>query len=313
MSANPFFSVVIPSFKSAETVGEAVRSALSQRGVDLEVIVIVDGSPQDDDLEATNAGAGDPRLRVIRIPNGGVSLARNIGAGLAQGRYLAFLDADDMLLPGALKAHADALVQNPDTDLSFGRVLFWRPGDQDKGRTSSFEEFLPLPMILGDNQISTASNIVVHRDRFIEVGGFNTNLRLSEDQEFLGRFALSGKTLRGIDQLTIRYRTSEDGLSSDLDKFNAAWNTMLDGLVGQYPLEIAPHLDEIEARFGRYRARRKVRLGISQPADGAKLTRLLLRCPMLVLKEPKRSLLTLIAAFLPTCLRVRPLSAALSR
>lgn len=107
----PDVSVLIAAWRAADFIAPAIRSALEQTGVTLEVIVVDDASPDETLAAARAAGQGDRRLRLERLAiNGGPSLARNHGLSLATGRYLAVLDADDSFEPGRLAElvrHAD--------------------------------------------------------------------------------------------------------------------------------------------------------------------------------------------------------------
>jgi hypothetical protein len=113
----PRLSVIIAAWNAGPTIEAAVRSALDQRDVDLECVVVDDASTDDTAAVLARLAAEDGRLVVARMAtNGGVSEARNRALAMARGTWLTFLDADDRLLPGGLGAMvragdaADALV-----------------------------------------------------------------------------------------------------------------------------------------------------------------------------------------------------------
>ncbi|NNU16508.1 glycosyltransferase [Parvularcula sp. ZS-1/3] len=307
------FTVIIPSYRSAGTVGDAVRSALTQEIEGLEVIVIDDGSPTDDAGAAERAGAGDPRLRVIKQANAGVSAARNAGIAAACGRYLAFLDADDMLLPGALAGHLEAFASDPGLALSFGRVRFWDPAHGEDGRLSSFCRTLTLPLILGDNQVCTASNICVRTDAARAIGGFTEDLDRAEDQDFLARLFLAAHKVRGIDRLTVNYRTSAEGLSSDLEQFSADWSCVVAAAKAMAPGHVANAEAEIIARFTRYAVRRRLRLGRPDEGDLGTLLRAVSQAPQLLVREPRRTLSTIAGVLAAPLLSNKHIARAVAR
>ena len=108
----PAVSVVIPTFNRADMVGQAIDSVLQQSFTDFEIVVVDDGST--DDTEVRILEYGD-RVRYVKTNNGGVAHARNVGMRTARGRYLTFLDSDDLLYPYALELQTGLLERFPDT------------------------------------------------------------------------------------------------------------------------------------------------------------------------------------------------------
>src|SRR5690348_11964260 len=104
---NPRLSVVIPAYNAATTIRAAVTSTLRQTRPVLEVIVVDDGSA--DATADVVSAIGDPRVRLISRVNGGPSAARNAGIAAARGEFVAFLDSDDLWLPGYAERATAAL------------------------------------------------------------------------------------------------------------------------------------------------------------------------------------------------------------
>lgn len=112
---NPILSVVIPTRNRAYLVAEAIESALNQRPGEIEVIVVDDGST-DDTARVVTEKFGS-RVRLLRMPERrGVGAARNAGLHEVRGELVAFLDDDDIWLPGKLDAELNALAGFPDAD-----------------------------------------------------------------------------------------------------------------------------------------------------------------------------------------------------
>lgn len=112
----PLLSVVIPTWNRAQLVCDAVRSALVQRDGEVEVIVVDDAS-----TDATAAVLGrefGTQIRVLRLEHRrGAGGARNAGARVASGEFVAFLDSDDVWLPGKLDAELAVLAQFPEAEV----------------------------------------------------------------------------------------------------------------------------------------------------------------------------------------------------
>src|ERR1019366_2789020 len=92
----PSVSVIIPAYNAGQRIARAIASALAQTRPVLEIIVVDDGSTDDTAKVASSFG---PPVQVTSKPNGGPASARNLAASLAQGDWLAMLDADDWWFP----------------------------------------------------------------------------------------------------------------------------------------------------------------------------------------------------------------------
>jgi glycosyltransferase involved in cell wall biosynthesis len=126
----PLLSVVIPTWNRAQLVCEAVESALVQRIGQVEVIVVDDGST--DDTAARLADRFGSKIRLVRMPRrSGPGAARNAGVGLAHGEWLAFLDSDDLWLPGKLDAELRQLERYPQADAIVSDALSFRESVPD--------------------------------------------------------------------------------------------------------------------------------------------------------------------------------------
>jgi glycosyltransferase involved in cell wall biosynthesis len=112
----PAVSVLIIVHNRAHTIGAAVRSVLAQTLTDFELVVVDDGST--DATAEVVEGLSDPRLRLVRTsPNQGIPLARNRALAEARGRYIAWLDSDDLCHPERLATQHDYLERHPRVDM----------------------------------------------------------------------------------------------------------------------------------------------------------------------------------------------------
>ncbi len=119
----PLISCIIPAYNHERYIGEAIESVLAQTHRPLEVIVVDDGST--DSTAAVVAGFGD-RVRLISQPNAGPAVARNHGAALANGAYLAWLDSDDLWRADKLEQQLAFLQAHPDVDICLTYLQnFW--------------------------------------------------------------------------------------------------------------------------------------------------------------------------------------------
>ena len=116
LDTQPLVSVVIPTYNRKNKVVEAINSVISQNFESIEILVIDDGST---DGTAEFLTSLSLPITVITKSNGGVSSARNTGIKASKGKYVAFLDSDDLWLPGKLAAQVDFLNNHPEIPLVY--------------------------------------------------------------------------------------------------------------------------------------------------------------------------------------------------
>jgi glycosyltransferase involved in cell wall biosynthesis len=187
MSTSPPVSVVIPTRDRRAFVLEAVASVLAQRGCDCEVIVVDDGS--EDGTAAALEGLGS-RVRCIRQPAAGVSAARNHGARLARGEWLAFLDSDDLWKPGKLAAQLAFHQREPTVPVSHTEETWVRDGVRVNPcrHHSKPEGDIFLPSLR--RCLVSPSAVMIRRVLFEQAGGFDESLPVCEDYDLWLRLSL---------------------------------------------------------------------------------------------------------------------------
>lgn len=178
----PKVSVIIPTYNRLPMLKEAVQSVLAQDYEDFELIVVDDGST-DGTSEAMKQYGG--RVKVIQhSENRGVSAARNRGILQAKGKYIAFLDSDDLWGKGKLKAQVTFLDENPPYPLCYTDEIWIRKGKRvnpmkkhSKYSGWIFEKCLPLCII-------SPSSAMMRKTLFSKVGLFDEALPVCEDYDF---------------------------------------------------------------------------------------------------------------------------------
>ena len=132
----PAVSVVIPSYNGSILVAETVSSVLGQTFTDLELIVIDDGSTDGSAERIESQIRHDPRARLQRFTNGGVAAARNRGLAQAGGRYVAFVDQDDLWYPDKLCRQVDLMDRKPDLTVVGCLMDYFSANGRRLGRTA---------------------------------------------------------------------------------------------------------------------------------------------------------------------------------
>jgi glycosyltransferase involved in cell wall biosynthesis len=192
----PFFSVVIPLYNKQDYVKDTIKSVLEQSFQDFEIVVVDDGST-DNSVNIVQA-IGDPRIRIIRQKNAGVSVARNTGIKEARADYIALLDADDIWLSEFLSTIHDLIARYKNAGLYATAYKMSSNGEFIKLNIQGlpkkdFEGIIPnyfKSVVLGDLLV-WSSAVCIPKKIFIENDiWFPAGEKYGEDQYVWGRVAM---------------------------------------------------------------------------------------------------------------------------
>lgn len=213
-------SVVIPSFNAESFIATAIESCLNQDPAPHEVIVVDDASS---DRTVEIAKSYPPPVRVICCEqNGGVSVARNRGAEEATGDWIALLDADDWFLPGRFQAQIRCVKQNPEAKVIYsGFRMRELDGRERDSAAFPLDKLGPMMRYRCAFHIST---VIMKRDAFRAIGGFDTSLRRSEDYDFWLRLAdrFSMSAFASVPEILSVYRLTPGSKSLNTMPFREA-------------------------------------------------------------------------------------------
>jgi glycosyltransferase involved in cell wall biosynthesis len=212
------FSIIVPVFNRKSYLEAAIRSISRQTYQSYEVILIDDGST--DDTAEFVQSLGDS-IATIRQANSGVSEARNHGARIAQGKYLVFLDSDDVLLPWSLQCYSDAINQFHPLVIS-ARTIEFR-GEPPAPEEVNYQK--PLVKVY-DDYLANAENysfvgascIVMEADVFARSNGFATEMKAGEDYDLLLRVGVERPYAKIEAPVTVGYRLHPDNVSKRVDR-----------------------------------------------------------------------------------------------
>jgi glycosyltransferase involved in cell wall biosynthesis len=217
-AAQPTFSVVIATYQAADTVGDAVASALAQTRPPHEVIVVDDGST--DDLDRALVPFGD-RITLIRKENGGGASALNAALGVASGDFYAILDADDVYRPQRLAVLTELAAARPELDIltTDAELVF---GGRSVARLSA-----QMPFVADDQRAGilracfVGAAPAVRTSRLRAIGGFDEALRIAYDWDCWLRLILDGSIAGYVDEPLLEYRQHSGSLTAN--RIDALW------------------------------------------------------------------------------------------
>ncbi len=239
----PLVSVIVPCFRQARYLSGAIDSVLGQTYRPVEVIVVDDGS--DDDTAAVAGGYGE-RVRYVRKANGGAASARNAGIRTAAGKYLLFLDADDLLHPEALGWLVEAMGEEEGRVCVMGFRKFYADSAREEGPANLPPGERPLARALIFQCLGPPHVHLCSKALAVRVGGFDEQWRnWCEDWDFWRRLALAGAEFVAVPRVGAYYRQHAGTNSSDRVRMDMMFAKSL--LLAQR--EVAAH-PELLARWG---------------------------------------------------------------
>lgn len=232
MTHAPSVSVIIPVYQVTSYLDQAITSVTAQDYEDVRIIIVDDGSDTEAAETITQICARHPEVILIRQKNTGQGLARLAGIKATTGDFVMFLDADDMLLPGAITHLVQTLQDHPDAVASYGR----------KATIDEDGEFVPrqilpyhrqaasgniLPALLKGAPILTPGNICIRR-RAIKDSMFPENMRQGEDWVTWCRLALAGNIIYAGRRVVMCWREHRANTSASIIKNASPLFAMLD-------------------------------------------------------------------------------------
>jgi glycosyltransferase involved in cell wall biosynthesis len=255
----PLVSVIIPAYNCARFIREALDSALAQDYPALEVIVVDDGSTDDTGAILDSYGA---RIRLLSQPNRGCAAARNAGVAHARGKYIAFLDGDDVWRPSKISYQMRALGK-AGYKLAYSRFIVWH--QEADGHYMPAERMFSAkgPALVSDCELVTGhaydallkdcmvwtSTVLVEKAVLDEAGGFDETLELGEDYELWLRLSRTLPML-GLEQPTSLYRQHPRSITRGARETNYEY-LVLNRALALWGPGLAPKPGAMRARLAR--------------------------------------------------------------
>jgi glycosyltransferase involved in cell wall biosynthesis len=260
--AAPLVTAVIPTRNRVAMLAQALAGVLGQHDVPFEVVVVDEGSTDGTAAFLARVAAADGRVRVVHHAEPrGLPAARNAGVQVAEGRWVAFCDDDDLWAPGKLAAQLDVAERVGAGWVATSAVVV------DEALTpvgvNRLDVSGDVSARLRHSNIfpAGASSMVVDRDLIRSVGGFDESLRSSEDWELWLRLA-PRSAVGVVDRPLTAYRLTTRSMSRSVDRMRESRRLVLEAHGGEPTPE-----DDYD--YERYLTRQLVRAGDRWPAGRA--------------------------------------------
>ncbi len=232
----PFFSVVIPVYNRADLIGQTIDSILAQEFTDFEIIAVDDGSA---DATLQILSQYGTRVTTLQQPNQGPGAARNLGISRAIGRYIAFLDSDDLFFPWTLKTYRQLIESNRNPSFIAGKPLLFK----NTSELISAQEAPPLANAFDDYLASGdqwrwfgVSSFVIRRDVLASTTGFAKQAVNCEDADLAMKLGTAPGFLQVTSPPTFGYREHLGNITHNSQKSFQGLKLLLDSeQSGRYP------------------------------------------------------------------------------
>ncbi len=214
-SGSPVISIVIPLYNAGRWIMETLHSIQTQSIEPWEVIVVDDGSSDDGPALVEAAAAKNSRLRLLHQGNAGPAVARHYGAEQAQGEWLMFLDADDLITPERFSRDLAAARDNPCSSVIAGSVE-WFSNDGKVAHQGLLAADPELNRWRHQfHSVLNFSALLMRRDAYLASGGFNPDraVHYAEDYDFTLRL-LESVEFTQVNAISLRVRKHETNRSS---------------------------------------------------------------------------------------------------
>jgi len=208
---NPKVTVLMSVYNGEKYLREAIDSILNQTFKDFEFLIIDDGST-DSSADIIRSYC-DPRIRVFKQENTGLTKSLNRGLNLAKGEYIVRQDADDISLPLRFEIQMEFLDKHPDVVLVSSNIEFIDDRGKSLGESDrAAEPYLIAWYLLFYNHIGGHSQVVFRRQPVIDLGGYSEDLRYSQDYELWLRMTKSNK-IAILPDVLVKWRKHDDNIS----------------------------------------------------------------------------------------------------
>jgi glycosyltransferase involved in cell wall biosynthesis len=223
----PLVSVLIPAYNSANWIGQTIQSVLTQTWSNLEIIIVDDGST-DQTLTIAQTFSSD-RVQVFFQPNQGAAAARNHAIRKAQGDYIQFIDADDLLAPDKIAQQLKLLQASPSNCIASGAWarFYQHPREAAFTLNALWQHLSPVDWLIAawqENLMMHPAAWLVPRSIIDAVGEWDESLSLNDDGEYFCRVILASAGVQFCGHAKSFYRSGIAGSLSDR-KSDAAYQS----------------------------------------------------------------------------------------